>query len=247
MRFTDKVAIVAGASPGSIGEAIAVDLAAEGANVQVWDINEDGANETVKKIEASKGKANALKVDALDYAQVNVGVKQVVKDFGKLDIMICTVGGGKMMPFEHCSADFFKQQMDFQIVPVFNCAHTALAAMKEKNYGYMLFMVSSTGGAPVLPGYQAGKAAVQSLIQSVAAEMEMFRINININGVLPAMVDTPLTRGTFASMPNGEKRLADMIAQKARGISKPDYVSKVSLFLVSDDAYRVSGQVLTMF
>lgn len=246
MRFKDKVAIVAGGSQG-IGEAIAVDLGAEGANVQVWDINEEGAQAVVKKIEAGNGKADATKINAMDYAEVAAGINQVVKDYGKLDIMICTVGGGKMVPFEYCTFDLFKQQLDFQIDPVFNCAHAALTPMKAQNYGYMLFFVSSTGGQPVLPGYQAGKAAVQSIIQSVAAELELFRIKVNINGILPGMVDTPLTRGAFAAMPGGEQRLKDSIAAKARGISLPEYVASVALFLVSDDAHRVSGQVVQMF
>ena len=245
MRFKDKVAIVAGGGQG-IGEAIAVDLGAEGANVTVWDINEENAQATVKKIEAKNGKATAVKMDALDYAQVNAGIKQVVKDNGKLDIMICTVGGGKMAPFEGSSADFFKQQLDFQIDPVFNCAHAALGPMKEKNYGYMLFFISSTGGAPMLAGYQAGKAAIQSLIQSMAAEFELFRINVNVNGIMPNVVDTPLTRGAFKSIPGGDQRLEQMIAAKARGIGMPEWVSKVALFLVSDDAYRVSGHIIHM-
>lgn len=246
MRFKDKVAIVAGGSQG-IGEPIAEALAAEGANVTIWDINEEGAQEVAKRIESKGGKAQAVKMDAMDYSAVFAGVKQVVKDFGKLDIMISTVGGGKMMPFEHCSFDFFKQQLDFQINPSFNCAHAALKPMKEQNYGYMLFFTSSTGGAPVLPGYQAGKAALKSIIQSIAAENEMFKIKVNINGILPGMVDTPLTRGVFAKMTGGKKRLEGMIAAKTRGISQPSDVSKVALFLVSDDAYRISGQVIEMF
>jgi len=246
MRFKDKTAIVAGGS-GGIGQAIALDLGAEGANVIVWDINEEGAQETVKKIENGNGKASAMKVNVLDYTDVAAGIDQVVKDNGKLDIMICTVGGGKMAPFEHCTAEFFKQQLDFQIDPIFNCAHAALTPMKAQNHGYMLFFISATGGAPMLCGYQAGKAAVQSLIQSVAAEMEMFRINININGIMPGMVDTALTRGAFKALPDGEKMLSGMIAAKARGISMPEYVSKVALFLVSEDAYRVSGHIIHMF
>lgn len=245
MRFEGKVAIVAGGSQG-IGEGIALALGAEGANVSVWDINEEGAKETVKKIEAGNGKANAVKMDALDYAQVSAGVKQVVKDFGKLDIMICTVGGGKMNLFESCTSEFFRQQLDFQIVPVFNCAHAALGPMKQKNYGHMLFFVSSTGGQPALCGYQAGKAAVQSLIQSVAAELELFMLKVNINGLLPGVVDTPLTRGAFKAVPGGEKMMQDIIAKNPRGFSLPEYVAQVALFLVSDDAWRVNGQVITM-
>lgn len=246
MRFKDKVAIVAGGSQG-IGEAICLGLGAEGADVVVWDINEEGAKKTVEKIKAGSGKSSAVKMDAMDYGQVAAGVKQVVKDKGKLDIMICTVGGGKMMPFEHGTADFFKQQLDFQIVPVFNCAHTALSQMKMQNKGNMLFFISSTGGQPMLSGYQAGKAAVLSLIQSVAAELELFRIKVNINGIMPGMVDTPLTRGAFKAMPGGDQRLADSIAAKARGISTPEDVAKTALFLVSDDAYRISGHVIHMF
>ena len=218
MRFKDKIAIVCGGgSPGSIGEAIAEGLGAEGGTVVIWDINEDGAKEIAERISSNGGKAQGVKMNAMDYAEVYKGVRQVVQDHGKIDIMISTVGGGTMMPFEHCTFEFFKKQLDFQIDPSFNCAHAALDFMKKQNSGVMLFFTSSTGGQPVLPGYQAGKAAVKSIVQSIAAETEMFKQKVNINGILPGVVDTPLTRGAFAKMTGGKQRLAAMIAAKTRG------------------------------
>lgn len=242
MRFTEKVAIVAGGGQG-IGAAIAIALAAEGAQVSVWDINEDGAKETVTKIEANQGKATAVKMNVLDYAQVKAGVDQVVREFGKLDIMISTVGGGKFMPFQHCTAEFFQQQVSFNLYSVFNCAHAVLGPMLEKDYGKMLFFISATGGTPNLVGYQAGKAGIVSVIQTMVAELA--KTKLNINAINPNMTDTPLTRDAFNAIPNGDKVLEQMAASKPLGINTPENVAKLALFLVSDDATRLTGQIIT--
>lgn len=240
MRFKDKVAIVAGGGQG-IGAAIATALAAEGAQVSVWDINEEGAKETVKEIEATNGGATATKMDALNYDQVKAGVNQVVKESGKLDIMVCTVGGGLFRPFKDFDADFWKQQVSYNLDSVFNCAHAALAPMLEKNYGKMLFFTSATGGIPNLAGYEVGKAAVESLIKTMVAELAQTKLNIN--AIMPGMTDTPHTRSLFTG-PEGEKRWQQTDASRPLGINKPENVAKLALYILSDEAERLTGQVI---
>jgi NAD(P)-dependent dehydrogenase (short-subunit alcohol dehydrogenase family) len=242
MRFDEKTAIVAGGGQG-IGAAIAVALAAEGALVSVWDINEEGARQTALKIQANGGKAKAVKMDVLDYAQVKSGVDQVVKESGKLDIMISTVGGGKFMPVQHIPPALFEQQVRFNLFSMFNCAHAALGPMLEKDSGKMLFFISATGGTPNLVGYEAGKAGIVSVIQTMVAELT--KTKININAINPNMTDTPLTRDAFKAIPNGEKMLEQAAAAKPLGINTPDNVAKLALFLVSDDAERLTGQFIT--
>lgn len=244
MRFKDKVAIVAGGSEG-IGEGIALALGAEGAQVVVWDINEQGAQETAKKIQAGNGKAKAVKMDALDYDQVKAGVDQVVKEFGKLDIMISTVGGGKKMAFKDNTPDFFNQQVAFQLNSVFNCAHAALAPMMEKNYGKMLFFTSGTGGISGLAGYQVGKAGVESLVKTLVAELGESKSKVTVNLISPGVTDTRLTRDYFLSMPNGERIYQSVATLRPHGMNKPADVAKLALYLVSDEAERLTGQILT--
>lgn len=245
MRFKEKVAIVAGAGQG-IGEGIAVALAAEGAQVMVWDINKDTAQEIVKKIQTAKGNATAVKMDALNYDQVKAGVDQVIKEFGRLDIMVCTVGGGKMKEFKDPdSADFIKKQVEFNLYPVVNCAHAAYAPMLEKNSGGMLFFSSATGGIPAMAGYQMGKAAIESMVKTMVAELENKKSRVSINVISPGVTETPLTVNHFLSMPGGEKIWEIQKGRRPHGVQTSADVAKLALFLLSDDAQRVTGQVLT--
>lgn len=244
MRFKDKVAIVAGGSQG-IGEGIAAALAAEGAEVIVWDINEQGVQEAVKKIKADNGKAKAVIMDVLNYDQVKAGVEQVVNEFGKLDIICSTVGGGKNKPFKDYTPDFFKQQVGFNLDSVFNCAHAALAPMMEKNYGKMLFFTSSTGGQADLCGYQAGKAGMESLVKTLVTELGKSKAKININLIHPGICDTPLTRDFFYAMPNGEQIYQSMASRTPHGMNTPADIAKLALFLVSDEAKRLTGVTLS--
>lgn len=241
MRFKDKVAIVAGGGGKGIGAAIAVALAAEGAQVSVWDISEESAKETVTKIQANKGKAKAVKMDILDYAQVKTGVDQVVKDFGKLDIMVCAVGGGKFTPFKDYTPEFWKKQVYFNLDSAFNCAHAALAPMMQRSYGKMLFFTSATGGIPGLTGYEVAKAGIESLIKTMVAELPQSKLNIN--AIMPGFTDTPHTRSLFVG-PEGEKKWQQRDTSMPLGINKPDNVAVIALFLLSDDAYRLTGQIV---
>lgn len=242
MKFNGKTAIVAGGGQG-IGAAIARQLAADGAQVMVWDINEKGAMDVAAGISADQGKAKAARVDALDHAKVKEGVEQVVSEFGKLDIMVCSVGGGKFVPFQQCTPEFFQQQVNFNLNPVFNCARAALDPMLERNYGKMLFFTSVTGGEAYLSAYQAGKAGVNSLIQTLVAELAQTRLNIN--AIMPNLTDTPLGRGSFSELPNGDE-LWQEYANRPRGINTPESVAKMAAFLVSDEAERLTGQIVAM-
>jgi 3-oxoacyl-[acyl-carrier protein] reductase len=244
MRFKDKVAIVAGGG-GGIGAAVAAALGAEGAKVVVWDLNEEGAKETAKKIEANKGKAKAAKMDVLNYDQVKAGVAEVVKEFGQLDIMVCSVGGGKMKPFKAFDSNYWKQQVSYNLDSVFNCANAAVGPMLSRKYGKMFFFTSATGGIANLAGYEVGKAGLESLVKTIAAETQQHRLNIN--AMNPGFTDTPLTRSVFPPGEAGEKMWAERAASTPGGINTPEKVAKVVLFFLSEDADRLTGQIVTSY
>lgn len=244
MRFKDKVAIVAGAGSG-IGQSVAIALAAEGAQVVAWDINEDGLKETSEKVQANKGKAKTVKIDALNYDQIKAGVDQVVKDFGKLDIMVCSVGGGKSQEFHVGDVNFIQRQVEFNLWPVLYCAHAAINPMLEKNYGKMLFFSSATGGIPAMAGYQMGKAALESMVKTMVTELENKKSRVNVNVISPGATDTPLTRNHFLSMPGGEKIWEIQKNRRPHGVQTAEHVAELSLFLLSDGvAERLNGNVI---
>lgn len=245
MRFKDKKAVVVGAAEKSIGQAIAKGLAAEGAKVCIWDINIESAQKTAKQIADAGGQAKVMKVNALDYGSVKGAAEATIKEFGSIDYMVDTVGGGVFKGLNEYTPDFFKQQLEFNGVTVFNCAHTILGHFMEKNEGKMLFFISATGGTPGLAGYQAGKAVLESLIKTMVAEVAGTKININ--AIMPGIVPTPLTLGAFQAMGMDEKQVHEtMGAQNPRGLNSPKEVAGLALFILSAEADRLTGQIIAM-
>lgn len=242
MRFKDQVAVIAGASQG-IGQAIAVGLGKEGAQVVVCDINEAGARETEKQIQDKGGKALAVKIDALQYDAVKAVVDRTIELFGKVDIMTCTVGGTAYRPFKDYTPELFRKLVDINLFTVFNFMLAVIGHMIERNEGKILAITSATGGLVNRAGYQVGKAGINSLVQSLASELSQTRINVN--AIMPGITDTQMTRNAFASFPGGKEMLAQFAASNPRGLNKPENVAKLALWLFSDEGERITGQIIS--
>lgn len=240
MRFKDKKAVIVGAAENSIGQGIARALAAEGARVCIWDINTESAGKTAKRIADAGGRAKVMKVNVLDYADVKKAVDSVVKEFGGIDFMIDTVGGGVIKPFKDFTPELFRQQVEFNGFSVFNCAHAVLGHFLEKNSGKMLFFTSTTGGLADHAGYGAGKAVLESLIKTMVTELS--KTKININAIMPGVVPTPLTLG---AMGMNEQQVREKWGPLfPRGLNTAEEVAKLALFLLSEEADRLTGQVI---
>ena len=245
MRFKGKKAVVVGARDESIGQAIARGLAAEGAQVYIWDIDVEGAGKTAKSITDKGGKAKVMKVDALKHDSVKAAADQTVKESGGIDIFVGTVGGGIFKMLNEYDGDFFKQQLEYSGTSMFNSAHSILPHFVEKGEGKMVFFTSTTGGVPGLTGYSAGKAVVESVMKTIISETTGTKININL--VLPGIVPTKLTKGAFESMGEaGEQMLKDLGAGSPWGLNTQEEVARVVLWFLSDEAKRLNGQVLAM-
>ncbi len=246
MSFKGKKAVVVGAAEKSIGQAVAKGLAREGAQVCIWDINTGSAGVTAKEIADAGGKAKVMKVNALEYNSVKSAVAETIKEFGGIDYMVDTVGGGIFKGFNEYTPEFFKQQLDFNGVTVFNCAHNILPHFTERNEGKMLFFISTTGGVAGLAGYGAGKAVMESLIKTMVAELGP-QSKLNINAILPGIVPTKLTLGAFEAMGMTEQQVHEtMGAANPRGLNSPEEVADLALFLLSEKADRLTGQIITM-
>lgn len=245
MRFKDKKAVVVGGAEKSIGQAIARGLAAEGAQVCIWDVNVESAQVTANAITQAGGKAKVMKVNVLDYNDVKAAVDATVKEFGGIDYMVDTVGGGVFKPLAAFTPELFKQQLDFNGVSAFNCAHTVLGHFTEKKEGKILFFTSTTGGDMGLSGYGAGKAVVESLVKSLVTETAQTRICVN--AIMPGVVFTPLTVGAFQGLGRDPKQMEEaMKASNPRGLSSPEAVASVALFLLSEQADRITGNVVKL-
>ena len=242
MRFQGKVAVVVGGA-GGIGYGISKSLAEEGATVIIWDNKSEVAEKAAHELATKNKKAVAMTVNAMENDQVKQGVGKVISEHGKIDFMVCTVGGGVFRPTVNYDISFFQSQMDFNLLTVVNCFISVLPHMVEKQFGRMLCFTSALGGQPGLLAYQCGKAAVKSLIQTISAEHT--KDHITVNAIMPAAVDTPLLRSAYNQAPNGEEYFNAMVAALPLGINTVENIAAEAMFILSDDAKRLTGQVFT--
>ncbi len=245
MKFKGKNAVIVGAAQNSIGRAVALELAKNGVDICIWDINTESAEKTSKEIQDAGGKAAVKKVNAMDYNSVKSVTEETIEEMGCIDYMVDTVGGGVFKGLPDYDFDFFKQQVEFNGYTMFNCAHNIMGHFSERNTGKMLFFISATGGTAGLAGYQAGKAVMKSLMETMVAELAGKLININC--VLPGICPTELTLGAFRAMGMDEQAVHDTMGPRnPRGLNSPEEVAQVACFLLADETDRITGHVITM-
>jgi len=234
-RFKDKVVIVTGAASG-FGTAIAKRFASEGASVMCADINADGA----KSVASSLSGAIAFGIDVTEPEQNDAMVQAAVDTWGKIDVLCCNAGaphkGSYMvrMPLED-----FDRMWAVNVRSIFLAARAALPHMPE---GSSIINTASIGGKRPRPGlapYNASKAAVINLTQSMAIEMAP---RVRVNCVCPVSAATNFDFQTMGQKDLPEKMEADVIAGIPMGRrALPDDVADSYAFLASDDAKFLTG------
>ena len=219
MKLKDKVAIVTGAASG-IGKEIAIVYAREGAKVAIADLNQDAANATAAELEATYGKGCAIGVamDVTNEQQVNDGTDKVVKQFGRLDILVSNAGIQIVAPVDQFEFAKWKQLISIHLDGAFLTTRAALRYMyKLGNGGSIIYMgsVHSKEASKLKAPYVAAKHGLIGLAKVVAKEGAEHKVRANV--ICPGFVRTPLV----------EKQIPEQA--KELGISEDDVVKKVML------------------
>ncbi len=242
-RFTGKSVIVTGAASG-IGRASAIRFAGEGARVIAAD-KSPNVNETVAMIRKSGGTAEALEMDAGKAADVQKLIDLAVKTNGRLDVIYANAGisGGTPNIFEQTEEQWHAILQVNLIGPML--AIQIGAPIMIKQGGGAIVCTASVAGlrhGAGSPAYSASKAGVISLV-SLAAN-NLAGSNVRVNGICPGLIETGMTKPVFdrAKERGTEDRIGQLNALRRPG--QPDEIAKVALFLASDDASYVNGQVL---
>ena len=240
MRFKGKVVLVTGASRG-IGRAIALCFGKEGASVVVnYTASEDKAKIVASEIEKSGGKAITIKCDVSDEAQVKKMVAETIKKFGRIDVLVNNAGIVFDLPFIERTTEHWKKTLAVDLDGVYFCCKYASEQMKKQKSGRII-NISSTSGVntydPMSIDYAAAKAGVIMFTKALA--MELGRYNILVNVVAPGWVNTDLN----AKLPKEFiKKETEKIFIKR--FCDPEEIAKPVLFLASDDASYINGDVL---
>ncbi|MCE2694156.1 MAG: glucose 1-dehydrogenase [Verrucomicrobiaceae bacterium] len=246
--FTNKTVIITGAGSG-IGQGIAVLFAKQGAHVEVFDLKQESAQETVDQIQAAGGSATATACDVGDYAGVKALFDAVAAKHGKIDILVNNAGIAHIGTALTTAEEDMDRLHRVNIKGVHACAQAALAHMTTRKHGVILNMCSIAAqmGLADRFAYSMTKGAVLMMTYSIAKDF--IKDGIRCNCIAPARVHTPFVDGYLAkTYPGQEAEMFQKLseAQPIGRMAKPDEVAALALYLCSDEASFATGTNYTL-
>jgi 3-oxoacyl-[acyl-carrier protein] reductase len=248
VRFKDKVVIITGGARG-IGAETAIKFAESGAKVAIFDLNIQGAKETAAQIQRTDGKCLTFSVDITNRVAVQDGMEQVFKEYGKIDILVNNAGALK----DNLSGQLTEEEWDFvldvNLKGSFICSQVVQKYMVQQGHGKIVMTSSQAAvGAPGRVNYAAAKAGIQGMMKTLAIELGPY--GINVNAVAPGFIETEMSKvsedyANRRGIENFTEYKKAMIARNPiRRVGQPEDVANVILFLASEEANYVTGQVI---
>ena len=249
MKLEGKTAIVTGAA-GGIGRAIAARFAEEGATVVVTDRNGDRA----ARVAADVGHgAYGLALDVTSEASIANAIAEVVARSRSIDILVNNAGIFDLAPILDVTRASFDLVFETNVKGLFFTLQAVAAAMVRQGTGGKIINIASQAGRrgeALVAVYCASKAAVISLTQS--AGLDLIKYGINVNGIAPGVVDTPMWDrvdalfARYENRPIGEKKRLVGEAVPYGRMGLPDEQTGAAVFLASSDADYVVAQTLNV-
>lgn len=241
MKLEGKKAIVTGGSRG-IGRAIALMYAKEGADVLVnYHSNDAAAKETVGEIEKLGRKGVAVAADVASYDSAQNMVDECVKQLGGVDIVVNNAGISKPSMLLKMKEEDWDTIINIHLKAAFNTSQAAGRYMKEKKYGKIINVISTAGifGTIGQINYASAKAGIIGFTKSASRELGRYGINVNV--ICPGITNTEMT----GKLQTDEKlrKIYEGRIQLGR-FADPEEIAPAFVFLASDDASYITGQVL---
>lgn len=251
MKLEGKVAIITGSSQG-IGQAIALRLAEEGANIVInYRSNPEGAENTVEKITSLGGKchmamcgcpeamAHSIKADIGNIEDIKKLVSESVDVFGKVDILVNNAGIEKHAAFWEVTEKDYDAVMNINLKGVFFATQAFVQHLKEQKRTGKVINISSVHEElpfPNFASYCASKGALKMLTRNLAVELAP--LGITINNIAPGAIETPIN----TKLLNNQEQLNALLSQIPLGrLGKPEDVAFLAAFLASPEANYITG------
>ncbi len=237
--LSDKVALVTGASRG-IGKAIAISLGKLGAEVIVnYSASDASAEEVVKSINEKGGSSYKLKFDVSDEESVNKAVNQIIRDSGKIDILINNAGITRDGLLMRMKASQWDEVLNTNLKGVFLCTKNVSKFMIKQRSGKIINITSIVGliGNPGQANYSASKAGVIGFTKTCAKEFASR--GIKVNAIAPGFIETEMTENLNTD---------DLLKMIPLGkLGSTDQIASLVNFLVSSDASEyITGQTISI-
>jgi len=240
-KLVDKIVLITGGAQG-IGKTIGLTLANEGAKIVLWDVNFEEVEKTSKEInQLYQVETTAYRVNVANYSEVEETVKKILDKFLKIDILVNNAGITRDNLILRMSEEEWDQVLAVNLKGVFNCTKAVGRVMLKQHSGKIVNIASVVGilGNPGQANYAASKGGVIALTKTCAREFASR--GININAIAPGFIKTAITEKLD---PKVKEILLDKIPLARFG--EPEEVAKLVLFLVSDEANYITGQVISI-
>ncbi|MDD5126524.1 MAG: 3-oxoacyl-[acyl-carrier-protein] reductase [Dehalococcoidales bacterium] len=241
MNLADKVAIVTGSGRG-IGKAIALKLAAAGANVVINDVGDPAvADGVAAEIKALGRQSLAITADVSSPAEVTAMIDKTLAAFGKVDILVNNAGITRDQLLLRMSDDDWDKVLTIDLKSVFLCTRAVLRPMLKARWGRIISLSSIVGivGNAGQANYSSAKAGIIGFTRSIAKEVASR--GITANAVAPGFIDTEMTRRLTE-----EQRQTASKQIPVGYLGSPDDVATAIVFLASEEARYITGQVLNV-
>lgn len=249
-RLAERVVIVTGGGRG-IGKGIAARLAREGGHIVIAELNEESGAATAADIQRTGGRAEFRQIDIGSVDAVRALCAEVADAHGKIDVLVNNAGGTVGLPMYETTEEMFRREFEINVLGLYFLSEAVSKVMAAAERGRIINIASITGqGYPTLsPGYAAAKGAAIALTLYLAGRLSEF--NINVNAVCPGAVhsgehwEEVQSKKAAREGVSLDEKIAQISNQNPlRRVNSSDDIASAVLFLASDDAANVTGQIL---
>jgi len=240
MNLEGQIALVNGAASG-IGEAAANSLARHGCTVVLTDIQEEPLNKVTECLKGTGFRALKFKLDVTKSDEIDFVVSQVIKEFGRIDILVQCSGIYTYSPFLEMSEKMFDDTIRVNLKGTYFCCQRVAREMVRKEYGRIICLASTAGqrgGTMGRSHYGASKGGVIAICKSMANELGPF--GITVNAIAPGLIYTNMSKDRIAE--SDQDRLLAPLAIKRIGVA--DDVAGAVTFLASKEAGYITGATI---